>query len=333
MFIRNRKNTFTLIEILITIIILVILAGLLLPALSESKFHARYARWFAYNNSLNRDPKLLLNFNFQQRGFSVKNEEVVHNGGEGCTLDGYEPVEYHAKMKEYPEWLPDNGRWRLYNKAMLFDGIDDYLVVDGNTVFNNTQDADFTVIAWVNFDEFSGIQTIASRSIWPDFAEFILYAMGNELVAEVGDVTLSYSGENFQTNRWLQVALVNSGGNLSLYLNGKVVDAESVKDSDRIVIFHAQGSGGYVIMVTASNAWNGHQHHPNDYIISNDPLTYYRSIYAEQLENCKFMIGAANLLAGGQSYFFKGKMDEIVYVKRAYKKSEIVANYEMGNPY
>lgn len=328
-----RKKAFTLIELMVTIIILVILAGLLLPALYESRFQARYARWFAYNNSLNRDPKLLLNFNFHQRGFRVDGEEVVYNGGEGCTLDGYEPVEYHARLKGFSEWLPDSGRWRLHNKAMLFDGVDDFLEIDGKTVFTKSQDNDFSLIAWVNFDEFSGIQTIVSRTIWPDFAEFIIYAQGDQLTAEVGDVTLTYTGENFKTNEWLQVALTNTDGNVKLYLNGRVVDSELVKDSNRIVIYHAKGSGGYILMVTSGNAWNGHKNHPGDYIVSNDPLVYYKSTYADELAETTFSIGAAKLLAGGQNYYFKGRMDEVIFIKRGMKKSEINANYEMGNPY
>lgn len=332
MFTPGRKN-FTLIELMITIVILVILAGLLLPALYESRLQAKYARWFAYNNSLNRDPKLVLNYNFQQRGFRVNGEEVVHNGGEGCTIDGYKPVEYHAKMKQDPEWLPDSGRWRLHNKAMLFDGVDDCLQVDGKTIFTQHKDNDFTLISWVFFDEFFGIQTIASRSIWPDFAEFIIYAQNNQLTAEVGDLTLTYTGENFSTNRWLQVALINSNGNVKLYLNGKVVDSELVKDSNRIVIFHAVGNGGYILMVTSAHAWNGHKNHPGDYIVSTDPLDYFKSTYADELAATTFTVGAANLLSGSRGYFFKGKMDEVVFIKRAMKESEVRANYEMGNPY
>jgi concanavalin A-like lectin/glucanase superfamily protein len=330
----SRRSSFTLIEIMITIGILIILSGMFLPSLIESKFRAKYVRWFAYNNALNRDPKLIVNFNFQQRGFKIEGEELVHNGAEGCTIEGYEPKKYHGQLKDSPAWLSDSGRWQMHNKAMLFDGTSDYIEVAGTTVFTNNQDNnDFTVICWVNFDEFSGIQSVVSRSIWPAYAQFIIYAQDDIIKAEIGQITLEYSGEDFKADQWNQVCLKNNSGNVSLYLNGKQVDTQGSVDSDRIVIFHALGSGGYVIMVASENAWNGHQNHAGDYIISTDPQAYYNSTYAEELANSKFLIGAAQLMDGSVGYYFKGRMDEVVFVKRPFKDSEINANFEMGYPY
>lgn len=329
-----RRQSFTLMEILITIIIIMILAGMFMPLLSESKFRAKYVRWLAYNSALNRDPKLIINFNFQNRGFTIKGEELVYNGGAGSTVEGYKPEEYHGKFINSPEWLANSGRWQMHNKAILFDGTSDYIEVDGTAVFTNNQDDnDFTVLCWVNFDEFFGVQTVVSRSLWPDYASFIIYAQDNILKAEVGSVSLEYSGNDFKSDHWNQVGLTNNSGKVSLYLNGKLVAAGSAAVSDKIVIFHALGSGGYVIMVSAANAWNGHKNHAGDYIISTDPIAYYNSAYRKELLSTRFTIGAANLLTGAKGYYFKGRMDEMVFIKRPLKKDEVNAHFEMGNPY
>lgn len=330
----RRHFCFTLIEIMISIIIIMVLAGMFMPLLAESKFRTRYVRWFAFNNALNRDPKLIINFNFQQRGFKIAGEELVHNGAEGSTVEGYKPNDYHGRMKGTAEWLADSGRWQMHNKAILFDGTNDYIEVDGTAVFTNSKDdRDFTALCWVNLDEFSGLQTVIARSIWPDYAPFIIYAQGNILKAEVGNIALEYSGADFKTSHWHQVGLRNNSGQVSLFLNGKEVAAKSAVASDRIVIFHATSTGGYVIMTTAANAWNGHKNHAGDYIVSTDPLAYYNQTYQNEITAAKFTIGAAQLLNGSRGYYFKGRMDEVVFIKRPLKNAEIKAHFEMGDPY
>ncbi len=330
---------FTLVEIVLVIAIILVLMGLVLPLLHKAKFKAKSVRWFAYNSGLNRDPELVLNYNFQnpdtRMGTSSSGVcDVVLNGAVGCGFDGFKPIDYNAVMKNSPEWR-NSGRWQKYDRSMIFDGFTDYLEVPGSEVLKlSPGNADFTIAGSVKFDTLGGIQTVVSKSLWPNYAVFTVYSQGTSLKAEVGSLTLSSNGNSLVPGKWTQFALVADGGSISFHVGGKLADSSAFGTGGKIVIAHDPGDGSSpVIIVVSANGWNGHDSHPNDYIVSADPNLYMHKNKLTNIMETKVLIGAAGMQDGPPSFFLKGAVDEIILSRRAWNAEAVRGYFDMGNPY
>lgn len=332
----TRKN-FTMIEVVLVISVMLILLGLALPGLQKAKFKAKSVRWIAYNNGLNRDPDLVLNFNFQNPDTRMDTPmgvcDVVLNGAVGCGFDGFKPVDYNAVMMNATEWR-NSGRWKRFDNSMVFDGFTGYLEVPGKEVLKlYPGSSDFTVAGWVKFDVLSGIQTVISKSVCPNYTIFMVYALGNSLNADVGSMTLSYTGNDIVAGQWTQFALVADGRNLSWYVNGRLASSSSFGTGGKIVISHDPGDGSPPhVLVVSENGWNGHKNHANDYIISTDPNEYWQQTYIQDIVDSKVLVGAAGMQDAPPSYFFKGGVDEIIVSRRAWTSEAVNGHFEMGNP-
>ena len=74
---RCAANPFTIIELMVVITIMLVVAALLLPAISKSRQKARYARWQGFANGVKADPNLLVCYDFQERkGSTITNQAV-----------------------------------------------------------------------------------------------------------------------------------------------------------------------------------------------------------------------------------------------------------------
>ncbi|GEM_PF-1716352 len=333
----DRKN-FTMIEIVLAISVIFILLSLTLPGIQKAKLKAKAVRWLAYNNGLNRDPDLVLNYNFQNPDMRMDtpmgNCDVVINGGVGCGFDGFKPEKYNAVMMNAPEWKK-SGRWLSFDKSMSFDGFTGYLQVPGNEVLKLTPgSSDFTVAGWVKFDVLGGIQVVISKSLWPNYSVFAIYSLNNSLNADIGSMTLSYTGNDFKAGKWFHFALVADGPQISFYVNGKIADSSSFGSGGKVVISHDPGNGDppHVLVVGAAG-WNGHKNHPGDQLLSTDPNAYFQQNYIQDIKDTTVIIGAAGMQDAAPSLFFKGAMDEIILSRRAWKKDAVSGHFEMGNPY
>jgi len=314
-----------------------ILLGLTLPLLYNAKFKAKSIRWFGYNNGLSRDPDLVLNFNFQNPDVRMETPvgmcDVVLNGAVGCGFDGFKPVDYNAVMVNAPEWR-NSGRWKRFDRSMVFNGFTSYLMVPGNEILKlSPGSSDFTVAGWVKFDVLTGLQTVVSKSLWSNYAVFIVYAQGNSLKAEVGSMAFSYAGQDLTAGRWTQFALVADGPKISWYVNGKLADSSTFGTGGKIVISHDPGDGSApLILVVSSNGWNGHEDHPNDYIVSTDPSLYMHKNYLLDIMDSKVLVGAAGMLDAAPSFFLKGAVDEIIISRRPWTREAVKDHFERGNP-
>jgi len=112
---KRKRESFTLIEMIVVLSIIGILMGMVVPAMHKAKKRAQYTRWLAFNAVLNRDPDTVINYNFQHQGFKVKYNnglcEALPNGAIGCMAEGFEPSKYDGIFVNGPEWVRNGGRW------------------------------------------------------------------------------------------------------------------------------------------------------------------------------------------------------------------------------
>lgn len=287
---------FTLVEMLFVIAIILLLASALSPLLSRSKNQARYVRWKGYNATLNSDPDVVLNFNFEERDFFTTRDGVqlnaLRNAAAACDADDYKVEDYHGILRRTPEWT--RGRWR--NKgALQFDGRRDYVQVIGQAALNFVPSKDdFTIMTWVNLDDPRRVNTIFSKSDWNPTAQYDVYTAYGRLESDVGGSSRTPWGiflqPRPQAGQWIHLALRNHQGHFELFYNGK----------------------------SMRNYWSDRS--------------------GSTTSNNSFILGAAGMYRRHPRalprtrYYMKGRMDEMLVIKRAMSDEDIQAHYKMGTP-
>ena len=223
---RRPTHRFTMIEVLVVLGVISILATGLMPRLNASRKKAQYVRWKAFNNSLNSDPSLVLNLDFEFPDTTIDSPSgrvpAVLNRAEGCDIENFVGQDYHGVMRNSPEWR--RGRWP--NKwALQFNGSNTYVDVQKRNAVNfDPSDDDFTVTAWVNFDRLGYGDTIFSKCAWLASAQYDVYHLtGGRLEADVGGGSPwgIFPNTGLAPNEWHQVVLRNTDGRFQLYFDGE----------------------------------------------------------------------------------------------------------------
>ncbi len=304
------RHNFTIIELLVSVVIIAILFSLLMPAFSESREKARFVRWLQFNKQCSTDPTCVINLNFQD-----EKGDVLKNSAQAYQADGFNAADYSGIVKGDYEW--GSGRWRKNKSAVQFDGMSTYIEFPGAKHVAFEDSDNFTIIAWVKFD-------LPANARWSGILS------KSYMRSNTDGYDVYIDGRKPTGNRVSRWAIVDSGITRAIFYNDSKAERKVVPVDNtnwfQLVIRNKEVNGNQEIQMFLNNI--------------ELRLRTTRSI-ARRTEKC-----AARLALGGIRYqrrrrgvltedgrmrfFFKGKMDELLVYSRALSDKEIKAHYLMG---
>ena len=227
----NNSRHFTILELLLSIAIIAILSAILLPSLTESKKHARFARWIQFNKQCSTDPTCVVNLNFQE-----KEGESLTNSAQAYDADNFNVKNYTGHVKGDYVW--GNGRWIKGKGALQLDGASTYVEFPKSEHLDFTGKKDFTFMLSIKFDTLNKWDGIFGKCYTgtanDDYAKYALYYDGDNdddskklFQMDIGPTSIMYYAEDKDGNA---IKAIETSAWTHLAMRNKVIDKKQVID-------------------------------------------------------------------------------------------------------
>jgi len=300
------KQSFTLIEILVVIVIIGILSSFIFFTINDSVEKAQIAKSKMFAESIRNN--LLLNlvseWKFDEISGTTASDSWGSNNG---TLDNF-------NFDTTDGWQSKSEC--ISGQCLKFDGIDDYVNCENNNSLNIT--GDITISTWVKADSVSvnpygtnTMHTILSK--WNTVENQRSYAFGLGYKYE-GGITFvtSSTGTNYDTRSWnysliadnyYHIVATKTGTTVHIYVNGVDIGNYDQAIGDTLSSIYTSTSkvniGKTELYAGNSNFFNGS---------IDDVRIYNATISGTQIKQ--------NYLAGLNNLYAKGMISTIEYNER-----------------